>query len=1789
MFLFSAIVIVNSFPMKKKYALILIAFLCAVLSGYGQTKIAEITFETAGGYTTSVTEFSDGSEDYFIRTDGTSNISGGQMVFANKQGTYFFGVHDTDGDGNPTNLTLNFDNVNISGYTGLEFRIHIAEDDDGGAQDWDGTSYMHISGSIDSGTSQNIIWVEAAGGTNTEPRLDTNFNGTGNGTAITDTFSQFTNAITGSGSLLDIEIEFNNLRNGDEDIAIDNIEIWGTSTVTSDLAISGTPLDHGPTCITTAASTVQYTITNNGAVAALNVAVNSDNTEFVVSNLSATTIAAAGTATYDVTFTPTTIGAKSATITVSSTTITDDATSALTGTGITTPTITTQPTAQNEVIPNTATFTVAATNATSYQWQVDTGAGFNNVTGGTGATTDTYTTGVTSAPMNNNQYRCVVTNTCGSVNSNAGLLTLTTLADVVITEIMYNPPGIDDYEWIEICNLNGTAQDISNYTIDVNGTTRFTFPGSVSVPANSCITVLLGHLAASPAPECAFTPTYSNPIGATNFLTNGGATITLETPSDIIIDSVAYDDADSNATDGNGSSFHVIDATQDNSDTDTNWQAVGDGGSPGDNTLISPCTAPELQLVDASNTDQACGYTMSFGSQATGFDTDVTFDIDNDGSADLTVSSFGISGANTGDFSIVSPATPFVISAASTQTVTVRFTPSGLGVRNASLTINNDDTDEFNCNIALQGTGISPTPDIDVERSTFTSIPSGSTAGNGFDTVFQQTPVNNSTAPKTYYIRNEGTGNLTVTAINLVSGTNFGTTGLPSLPFTLAPGDAPVSFQIVFSPINPIGTKTDTVQILNNDPDTSEAIYTFNVQGEAICAASAITLYPSSGPAGTVVTVSGNGFDGATSIEFGGATLPVTLISSNTIEVTIPSASVSNNILLTEGSGCQSNSYFTIINTVFGGCEGASPSSDLILYELYDENPGNGGMITVYNGTNTTRDLSDYKISRTTNYSDLIGFPYVEDWYLPSGNIAPGELFRLKIGSSACSDAFYTAPYDTIFATGFNANDGIQLRRTIDNSVIDEVLTPSFAGYYMLRNAGTLNPANPYNASFWNIDTLTASECRVVGIAPVLTIPPPSVSVLNSPTFNCSTTLQLSVTGAQGVPGGLGLAYQWYYLAPNTNTFITIPSIADFNNDSTSATLDIINPLSYIDYQFYCRVGENNTLTCYSASNAVKLVADGAIWNGTNWSTPPTIDKIAIIAGAYDTSVGTNGETSFEACQLIVNTLNTLNIANNTFVRVQNNVTVNGNIVVKTDGSFVQVDDSAIVNGDVLTIRNKISVEKETAFLASYQEYTYWSSPVFEETIATGLNEAEPNRIFWFNGRNFRDSTQETGNDDATNPGQDDIDDNANDWQYAVGTDEMIPGVGYASTHNSIGFTPLQYIYIFEGPFNNGVVTVPIFRDDAETNDNNWNFIGNPYPSAIDADDFLTANGSIDQTVGATNGAIFFWSHNTPADGSTNGNEVLNYTQSDYAIINGTGQTAGGDGLVPTRHIPSGQGFFVSMTNASSSTSAGGTIRTTDVVFNNSMRVTGNNNQFFRTSNTAEFNKIRLDLTSDNGIFNQILVGYVDGATNDDDGMYYDATRNLASNASSLLYSLIDDASDKKFAIQGKETNSLTVDEVIPLGFYTSIDEATLYKFSIAELQGDFMNNNTVYLKDNLMNITYDLSLNDYTFTSETGEFNDRFEIVFQPEALSVNENELPPNDLTIIELGNGDVTFSVGKNMTIKAVEILDVLGRTIYNLRGQNSTETYNLSKLSQATYIARVTLSNGQTITKKAVKMN
>ena len=88
------------------------------------------------------------------------------------------------------------------------------------------------------------------------------------------------------------------------------------------------------------------------------------------------------------------------------------------------PAVTVQPKSVSVTVGDTATFEVAATGTdVTYQWQIDrnNGNGFVNITGATG---ETYTTGVTDRAYNRFKYQCVLSNAAGSVTTDTVVLTV---------------------------------------------------------------------------------------------------------------------------------------------------------------------------------------------------------------------------------------------------------------------------------------------------------------------------------------------------------------------------------------------------------------------------------------------------------------------------------------------------------------------------------------------------------------------------------------------------------------------------------------------------------------------------------------------------------------------------------------------------------------------------------------------------------------------------------------------------------------------------------------------------------------------------------------------------------------------------------------------------------------------------------------------------------------------------------------------------------------------------------------------------------------------------------------------------------------------------------------------------------------------------------------------------------------------------------------------------------------------------------------------------------------------
>ncbi|MBK7432441.1 MAG: M36 family metallopeptidase [Chitinophagaceae bacterium] len=127
------------------------------------------------------------------------------------------------------------------------------------------------------------------------------------------------------------------------------------------------------------------------------------------------------------------------------------------------------------------TFGVTATGSSlGYQWQESTNGGgsWNNISNGgiySGATTNTLSlTGVT-AGMNGYQYRCVVSNTCSPLNSNAAILTVNTAPNIsaqpansttcsgnAATFSVTASGGGLTYQWQESTNGGGTWNNLAN-------------------------------------------------------------------------------------------------------------------------------------------------------------------------------------------------------------------------------------------------------------------------------------------------------------------------------------------------------------------------------------------------------------------------------------------------------------------------------------------------------------------------------------------------------------------------------------------------------------------------------------------------------------------------------------------------------------------------------------------------------------------------------------------------------------------------------------------------------------------------------------------------------------------------------------------------------------------------------------------------------------------------------------------------------------------------------------------------------------------------------------------------------------------------------------------------------------------------------------------------------------------------------------------------------------------------------------------------------------------------------
>ena len=563
-------------------------------------------------------------------------------------------------------------------------------------------------------------------------------------------------------------------------------------------------------------------------------------------------------------------------------------------------------------------------------------------------------------------------------------------------------------------------------------------------------------------------------------------------------------------------------------------------------------------------------------------------------------------------------------------------------------------------------------------------------------------------------------------------------------------------------------------------------------------------------------------------------------------------------------------------------------------------------------------------------------------------------------------------------------------------------------------------------------------------------------------------------------------------------------------SQAASGTIIINGLTNGTAYTFTVRATNSIGQSAESASSNAVTPYTITTWDGTAWSNgTPTASDEAIIAGNYSTI--TNGAIS--AKKLTVNS-GILTVNSGTNLTVLDNLINNASataVVLENNANLIQGSDTTVnTNTGAITVKRNSNPLRRL-------DYTIWSSPVAEQNILAFSPETLSNRFYNY--------------DETTN-------------LFNVTTPLTIPfaiATGYLiRMPNDHPTTPTVWNGSYTGVPNNGTIDKVItYTGSAPFG---YNMVGNPYPSTIDADDFITINTSKIES------SLYFWRKINSASGSA------------YAVYNSLGATATPSSASPNGTIQVGQGFFVKAKSNSI------------ISFTNAMRVANNDNQFFRT-NEVQKDRIWLNLTNASGVFSQTLIGYLEEGSQGVDS--YDAK--YINDSPIALTSIIN---NEEYTIQSRST--FHPDDVVALNFKT--DVVGNYTITLGHFDGLFTGEQSIYLKDNITGNETDLKAGSYTFSASAGIYNTRFSMKYQ-RTLNEDAPEFNENNVRVY-LKNETLYVNSGTSV-IMNIEVYDIQGRLIAQQKSVKATTAsiHNL-KASNQVLIVKVIDENSKVVIKKTV---
>lgn len=585
--------------------------------------------------------------------------------------------------------------------------------------------------------------------------------------------------------------------------------------------------------------------------------------------------------------------------------------------------------------------------------------------------------------------------------------------------------------------------------------------------------------------------------------------------------------------------------------------------------------------------------------------------------------------------------------------------------------------------------------------------------------------------------------------------------------------------------------------------------------------------------------------------------------------------------------------------------------------------------------------------------------------------------------------------------------------------------------------------------------------------------------------------------------------------------------IADPNLESRS---EYSIRLANSDITFETTTGYNNLNQTINITALVASCTVPTVWNGTSWSLgAPSLSVAAQIDGPY---VATDA-TSFSTCDLTVNS--TLTINDGAYVEVLNDIVVDpaGTLLVQSGGKLIPKSDTSTSTGIV-------SVERTTPQLKMY-DYTYWSSPV-NTTINTALLPTNwwMNYSFTFETQNFYDIQTQLGT--TITPGADGQDDDGDAWLLINPTSNFVAGKGYASMVHPSGTFPRTETVTFTGTLNTGIITYPmVLSGNDATNDDDFNLVGNPYSASI------FANNVINTNINNISGTLIFWSHAGTLSSSYPGLVQLNFSPNDYAYYNLSGGTRASlfGGKTPIGYIGTGQGFMVQAENAA------------DLEFKPSFMATGYLNgdiTFFRSSNVeAQKKRAWVSISTELELFAQQLINYTENTT-----LGYEKGWDFKQPEGRLAVKFYSIQDSIKYKIQAR--GEFNIEDVVKVGYFSAIPETyTIHLDSIEGIEN-------IYIRDNGQVHTL-----PYTFVTEAGEFNDRFEIIYQ-NSLTTPGNV--KNDGLILYPNPAKNKVNINFDELQSKPILYNALGQVLKaSYKIENNTIVYEIEELSNGLYFIKV----------------